>query len=242
MTGLNDLMGEEKNAPVVPKPSTVASGDLSNKELMAEARMALSGNWGMAVLGYVLYVALMVSLYLLVSSSTVFVGVVSVISGANAEAATEAMQVVVQLTELLFSGAFMVGFARFFLLIAREGGARLECLFAGFKRFFTAFWAYFLSNLFIFLWAMLLIIPGIIAVFRYAMVYYVLADDPTCGPLEAITRSKQMMVGKKWKFFCLHWRFLGWALLALLFTGGLGFLWLVPYMQTSFAKFYEDVK
>ncbi len=89
---------------------------------------------------------------------------------------------------------------------------------------------------------LLLIIPGIIATFRYAMAFFIIADDEDCGPLEAITRSKEMMKGNKWKFFCLNWRFFGWSLLAVFFTFGIGFLWIVPYMQTSFAKFYEDVK
>ena len=75
-----------------------------------------------------------------------------------------------------------------------------------------------------------------------SMAFFIIADDADCGPLEAISRSKEMMKGNKWKLFCLHWRFFGWALLAAFFTFGIGYLWLVPYMQTSFAKFYEDVK
>jgi uncharacterized membrane protein len=213
---------------------------LLNRELMVQARVALTGNWGSAVLGYVLCVVLIVSLYLFVFSSAFFVGAVGGLSGANTEVATEAMQGIIQLAEFLFSGAFMVGFARFFLVIVQERQVRLECLFAGFKRFWTAFGAYFFSNLFVALWSMLLIVPGIIAIFRYAMTFFVLADDPTCGPLEAITRSKEMMVGNKWKFFCLHWRFFWWWLLCLIIP--IGFLWLVPYMKTTFARFYEDVK
>jgi uncharacterized membrane protein len=50
-----------------------------------------------------------------------------------------------------------------------------------------------------------------------------------------------MMYGFKWKYFCLALRFLGWAILCL-FTLGIGFLWLIPYMQVSFANFYDDVK
>ncbi len=72
------------------------------------------------------------------------------------------------------------------------------------------------------------------------MAFFVIADDEDCGPLEAISRSKEMMRGNKWKFFCLNWRFFWWGLLCMILP--IGFLWLVPYMQTSFAKFYEDVK
>jgi uncharacterized membrane protein len=68
-----------------------------------------------------------------------------------------------------------------------------------------------------------------------------LADDNSIKAMEAIDKSKKMMDGYKWKYFCLGLRFLGWALLCIL-TLGIGFLWLMPYMQVSMAKFYDDVK
>jgi len=240
MAGLNDLISDGGSSPQTPEQGGSVGGS-SNKELMADARMALSGNWGMGILGYVLYVALVMSFYLFIFSAALFVGVVSGLSGANTEAAGQAIKGVAQLVEFFLTGAFTVGFCSFFLVIAEEGEARLECLFTGFKRFWTSFGAYFLSTLFIFLWLLLFIAPGIVAMFRYAMVYFIIADDEEVGPLEAIRQSKEMMKGNKWKFFCLHWRFLGWAILCNL-TLGIGYLWLIPYMQTSFAKFYEDVK
>jgi uncharacterized membrane protein len=95
--------------------------------------------------------------------------------------------------------------------------------------------------LFILLWTLLLIIPGIIAAISYSMTFYILADDNSIGAMDAIDKSKKMMDGYKWKYFCLGLRFLGWALLCIL-TLGIGFLWLMPYMQVSMAKFYDDVK
>ncbi len=240
MADLTDLLGEGSTLKTPGLGDAV--GGSSNKELMADARMSLSGNWGMGVLGYVLYTVFVMSFYLFVFSAAVFVGVIGGLSGSNTAAAAQSMKWFSQLVELFVSGAFMVGFNSYFLVIAQEGETRLECLFTGFKRFWTSFGAYFLSTLFTILWMFLFIIPGIIAAFRYAMVYFIVADDEDCGPLEAITRSKEMMVGNKWKFFCLNWRFFWWSLLAGIFTFGIGFLWLVPYMQTSFAKFYEDVK
>ncbi len=240
MAGLNDLMGEGGSLGVPGLGDSV--GGSTNKDLMADARMSLSGSWGMGVLGYVLYIALMMSFSLFVFTSVFFVSMVSQFGGANAVAATGAMNLFANLVEMLVSGAFMVGFAGFFLGIAQEGAARLELLFVGFQRFWKSFGTYFFYSLFIVLWTLLFIIPGIIAAFRYAMAFFIIADDEDCGPLEAISRSKEMMKGNKWKFFCLNWRFFGWALLATFFTFGLGYLWLIPYMQTSFAKFYEDVK
>ena len=79
-------------------------------------------------------------------------------------------------------------------------------------------------------WTNLLIIPGIIAAFRYAMAFFIIADDGKCGPLEALDRSKEMMKGNKWKFFCLYWRFFGWAVLCALIP--IGWLWWRPSVDS----------
>jgi uncharacterized membrane protein len=239
MAGLDDLLNEGSD---LKQPKLDAAvGTTPNADLMAEARLSLSGNWGMAIVGYILYFILATCVTVFTFSAVLFVAAISATSGANFEAAIHSVQSVGEIVELLLTGAFMVGFCSFFLMIAQAAEARLECLFTGFKRFWKSFAVYFLYTIFILLWSLLLIIPGIIATFRYAMAFYIIADDETCGPLEAIRRSKEMMVGNKWKFFCLNFRFVGWSFLCL-FTFGIGFLWLVPYMQTSFAKFYEDVK
>jgi uncharacterized membrane protein len=91
------------------------------------------------------------------------------------------------------------------------------------------------------LWTLLLIIPGIIASFSYALTFYIIADDNSIKPTEAIRKSKQMMMGHKWELFCLGFRFIGWIILGCL-TFGIGFLWIMPYMHVSLAKFYDEVK
>jgi uncharacterized membrane protein len=232
MAGSIDLMGG------VGKLDTPGLGDAvggsSNKELMAEARMTLSGNWGLAIVGYVLFSVLIGSISLFMQASIIFTGATG--SSSSANLATLLFSVVF----LLISGPLTVGYFSFFLGIAQDGEAKLESLFFGFKRFWASFGIYFLSGIFIFLWTLLLVIPGIIAAYRYAMVYFIVADDEDVGPLEAIGQSKEMMKGNKWKLFCLQWRFFWWMLLCSVLP--IGYLWLVPYMQTSFAKFYEDVR
>jgi uncharacterized membrane protein len=240
MANLNDVLNSSDSLKTPSMSGGI--GGSSNKELMARARTALSGNWGMAILGYILYTVLKASFSGFVVAAVFFVTFVSSTAGADPEVAVSGMGAFANLVELLVAGAFAVGFMGFFLGIAQDSEARLELLFVGFQRFFKSFGVYFFYSLFILLWTLLFIIPGIIAIFRYAMAFYIIADDEACGPLEAIGRSKEMMRGNKWKFFCLHWRFLGWGLLAVFFTFGIGFIWLVPYLQTSFAKFYEDVK
>ncbi len=239
MAGLNDLVGD---AGGLKTPGLGAAvGGSSNKDLMRDARMSLSGNWGLAVLGNFLYVVLLNSVALFAVVSCVFVVAVSAAAGGDAMAAYSAVYFASYLFLFLISGAAMVGFCGFFLGIVQEGEARLERLFVGFRHFGKSFGVYFFFLLFYGLWSLLFVIPGIIAALRYSMAFFIIADDEDCGPLEAIGRSKVMMKGNKWKFFCLHWRFIGWYLLASL-TGGIAYLWLIPYMQTSFAKFYEDVK
>jgi len=217
-------------------------GGTSNKDLMAEARASLSGNWGWGILGYIIYTAFSLAITIFVMAAAFFVGMVSGIGGGDVEAASNVMGLVSQSVQWIIAGPLMVGFYGFYLGIAQEDEGRLELLFVGFQRFWKSFGAYFFFMLFYLLWFMLFIIPGIIALFRYAMAFFIIADDEDCGPLEAITRSKLMMKGNKWKYFCLNCRFIGWSLLAFFFTFGIGFLWLVPYMQTAQAKFYEDIK
>ena len=186
-----------------------------NKELMAEARASLSGNWGLAVGTFLVYIIIVGTLQ-----------VIPVIGG---------------VIGLFIAGPMSVGICMFTLSLSRDKNARLEQIFEGFKNYGTVLGAYLLMVVFIFLWALLLIIPGIIAGLAYSQTFYILAEDDTIGSMDALRKSKEMMNGYKWKYFCLGLRFIGWALLCLL-TLGIGFLWLSPYIQVSYAKFYEDLK
>ena len=73
------------------------------------------------------------------------------------------------------------------------------------------------------------------------MTFFLIAENESIGPLEAIKKSKEMMRGNKWKYFCLWLRFFGWGLLCIL-TLGIGILWLAPYIIVSLAQFYDDLK
>ena len=98
-----------------------------------------------------------------------------------------------------------------------------------------------LMTILIFLWSLLLVIPGIIKSFSYSMTPFILDEFPELSPSEAIHRSRMMMKGHKFDLFWLYLSVIGWGILCL-FTFGIGFLWLVPYMQTAEAAFYEEVK
>lgn len=134
-----------------------------------------------------------------------------------------------------------VGYARFNLDLVGGADARLESLFDYFRWFKTAFCARFLTGLLIFLWSLLLIIPGIVATYSYAMVPYILAEHPEMTAGDAIAQSKRMMEGNRWRLFCLEFSFIGWAILCA-FTLGIGNLFLMPYQEAAKAVFYRDLQ
>ncbi|MBR2034852.1 MAG: DUF975 family protein [Prevotella sp.] len=108
----------------------------------------------------------------------------------------------------------------------------------GFQRIFTTG---LLLLIYTVLWYLLLIIPGIIKSYSYSMTCYILKDNPELKNNAAIEKSMQMMDGHKMDLFLLHLSFIGWAILCLL-TMGIGFIFLIPYIYTAQAHFYEDLK
>lgn len=132
-----------------------------------------------------------------------------------------------------------IGYARFNLDLVDRGDPSFETLFGYFSYWKTAAVARLLQSLYILLWSLLFIIPGIIAFYSYAMTDYILAEHPELTASEAITRSKEMMSGNRWRLFCLHLSFIGWDILSF-FTLGIGNLWLNPYKQAADAAFYRE--
>lgn len=102
-------------------------------------------------------------------------------------------------------------------------------------------WGMFLVGVFTFLWSLLLIVPGIVRFYAYAMTPYILVDNPELSANQAINMSKQMMKGHKFDLFFLQLSFIGWIFLSI-FTFGIGLLWVMPYMMTAQAAFYQDIK
>lgn len=134
-----------------------------------------------------------------------------------------------------------VGYARFNLdLVDRQQEPALGTLFSSFSRWKTAAGAALLKWLYIFLWSLLLVIPGIVASYSYAMAEYILAEHPELSAGEAIAHSKQLMQGRRGRLFCLHLSFIGWGILAGL-TLGIGNLWLTPYRKAAEAAFYREI-
>ena len=136
-----------------------------------------------------------------------------------------------------------VGYANSFLKLLVQGdNALTENMYKiATKQYWHKVWGIFLMYIFLFLWSLLLVIPGIIKTFSYAMTPFILEEHPELTANEAIDHSRAMMKGHKFDLFWLILSFIGWFILSI-FTFGIGYLWLFPYMQTSIAGFYEDVK
>jgi uncharacterized membrane protein len=191
-----------------------------NITLMRAARESLKGKWGLAIGTFLIY--------------TVFTSAMGSIHSRGSNLTFSVLN-------LIIGGPFALGAAIFSLSLSRSKESRLEQIFDGFNFFLTAFIAYLLLILYVLLWALLLIVPGIIAALGYSMTFYILADDPLITPQDALKKSKFIMHGYKLKLFYLCLRFFLLALLCIL-TLGIGFLWLIPYVHVTLAKFYDDIK
>lgn len=185
-----------------------------NTVLMGQAKDALKGKWGLAIGTLVIFIII-----------TCSIGGIPKVGG---------------LVSLIIGGPFALGLAIFSLSLARNKDAKVEQLFEGFNNFVPALSTYLLMILFIVLWALLLIVPGIIAGLSYSMSFYILAENPSMAAMDVLRKSKAMMNGYKLKLFYLCLRFLGLGLLCIL-TLGIGFFWLIPYVHVCFAKFYDDI-
>jgi len=133
-----------------------------------------------------------------------------------------------------------VGYAKFNLNLVDRKTAAFENLFEYFSYWKTTAVARLLRTIYVLLWSLLFIIPGIVASLSYAMTDYILAENPELTSTEAIEQSKSIMYGNRFRLFCLQFSFIGWDILATL-AFGIGHLWLTPYKQAAYAAFYREV-
>lgn len=133
-----------------------------------------------------------------------------------------------------------MGYARFNLNLTAGEKPPFETLFSYFPNWKTVAMARLLQTVYILLWTLLLVIPGIVAGYSYAMTDYILAEHPELTAGEAIAQSKAMMEGNRWRLFCLQFSFIGWDILCAL-TLGIGNLALWPYVMAATAAFYREI-
>ena len=185
--------------------------ELSRSELKTAAKGRMKGMLGFMIISYIIYI---------------------VILGAVGWTGIGA---------LLLTGPLSLGLSGIFLMIYRGEEVSYNNLFEGFRSFLAAFLAFLLMSIFVVLWSLLLIVPGIIAGIRYSQTYYILKENPDMDGNSAIQVSKKMMEGHKGEYFMLWLSFIGWILLGII-TLGIGFLWIGPYMATTGAAYYDWLK
>lgn len=132
------------------------------------------------------------------------------------------------------------GYAIYFLLHVRMETTTYATLFDGFKDYVRILLTQLLVGLYTFLWSLLLIVPGIIKSYSYALTSFVLLDHPEMKYNAAIEESMRLMKGHKKDLFMIDLTMIGWAILSLL-TFGIGFLFLGPYNAEAHAHFYEGL-
>lgn len=149
----------------------------------------------------------------------------------------------------LVNSVINVGYQRFCLRTWRGQEAGYGDIFDEFAHFFKVVWLTILMGIFIFLWTLLFIIPGIVAAYRYSFAYYILIDNPELSAIECIRESKRLTKGYKGQLFVLDLSFIGWAIIGGIIEGAIGALirislplfdiWLSPYMGITRAGFYN---
>lgn len=100
----------------------------------------------------------------------------------------------------------------------------------------------FLTDLFIWLWSLLFIVPGIIKAYQYRLVPYIMSENPEMSFRDAQAESARLMNGNKWKTFVLDLSFIGWDILSIFTWGLLEIFFVAPYKASTHAALYESIK
>lgn len=146
----------------------------------------------------------------------------------------------VSLLVILITGPMTLGLYIFTLAFLNEESLEFKKIFSGFKFYFKALFASVIYLVVVLIGFVLFIIPGIVFAMMFSQVYFIIADNPEVGVIEAFKQSKAMMHGHKWQFFKLSLRYAFYFLLGI-FTLFIWWLWLIPQNYISFGLFYKNI-
>ena len=142
---------------------------------------------------------------------------------------------------MIISPAFSISIVMIYIALTQDVKPEIGDIFKGFKILGKALWLFIITGFFTYLWSLLFVIPGIIKGLSYSMAPYILAENPTMTAREALNESKRITNGYKAQLFVLQLSFIGWMFLIPL-TFGLISIWLIPYMNATYANFYNAIK
>lgn len=206
----------------------------TNQDYKNAALAALKGNWAPVIVATIIYFVI-----------TIIVSLMSELYDPETSAgAVAGVAILGWLVLSLFASIPLgVGYYNSLNLLLVEGDNQVtnNMFKIGYGNLLRNVGGMLLVGVFTFLWTLLLIIPGIIKSLAYSMTPFILKDYPELSANQAINLSMKMMEGRKFDLFYLYLSFIGWGILAI-FTLGIGYLWLMPYMYTSTAAFYQNVK
>lgn len=226
-------------------------------QIKGEAWVMLSGNWGPAIGVVLLAGVIMWGAGMVVSMATrlfsyIFVIPLSMVSNGITDMMAVsflipwvlllmAVSLGLNMLTTAFGGVLENGKASYFLQFSRSGHTPdFSTMFDGFSDFLRSALTGLLYGLYVWLWSLLLIVPGIVFHIAYSQVYFILRDQPGLSAPEALRRSREMMRGAKAKYFWMWLSFIGWWLLTLI-SFGIAAIWARPYWLAARTKFYDDL-
>ena len=196
---------------------------MENNQIMKEAQESLKGKWGISIAACLIAGVITIMITILGGY------LINEDWGGN-------------LLSLFVTPPIGVGLALFFLNIHSGNKLEIRTIFNPFKEvWLNSVLAYFMMIVIIIIGSILFIIPGIIASLMFSQAFYIIAEDNKIDPYNALVKSKKMMEGNKWKLFKIILRILLLAIVCIL-TLGIGFIWLAPYQNAVYAKFYNVIK
>ena len=196
---------------------------MENNQIMKEAQESLKGKWGISIAACLIAGVITIMITILGGY------LINEDWGGN-------------ILSLFIVPPIGVGLALFFLNIHSGNKLEIRTIFNPFKEvWLNSVLAYFMMIVIIIIGSILFIIPGIIAFLMFSQVFYIIAEDNKIDPYNALVKSKKMMDGNKWKLFKIILRILLLAIVCIL-TLGIGFIWLAPYQNAVYAKFYNLLK
>ena len=161
---------------------------MDRRQLKQRAKDVLRGNWGVAVVTFVL----------------------------NSVICTVAGSIIPGLGGIAISGPMEAGVDSIYMTLQREEEPSVEQIFSGFDNFLNTFLTGVLRTVFVLLWSLLLFVPGIVKGIAYSQCFYILNDEPDMEAMDVLRASSELMDGHKLEYFLLQLSFLPWMLLCVL--------------------------
>ena len=206
-------------------------------ELKSNAKESLKDHWAESIKVLILLLIISIGTTILFKYVLHF-GIYDYVIG---EFGDEKIKTTVNYISPIIDSLLTFGYLSFFLKISRNEKVTCNELFSKMHMILKYIVMVILTGIIITLGFICLIIPGIMLLFGLSQTSLIILDNPDMSIIDAMKLSWKMMNGYKMDYFILILSFLGWAFI-LIFTLGIGYFWLVPYIQVTLCNFYNNLK